>query len=360
MRLTFFQRASLFFVAVVAGVSSGGLIEACGRTDLGAELETVGPFQDSGIPDSTPTGDSSFFDGPSDDGFCPDCDGSFFDGNFEDVTCFGCDGSFDSPFEDGGFCGDGQCNDGETCSTCPNDCGQCSSCGDGRCDDGETCNSCPEDCGICSTCGNGSCDPDETCGSCPEDCGSCNTCGDGFCNHGETCISCPGDCGVCSSCGDGTCNPMTENCTDCPADCGKCMGCGDGICEDGETCVSCAQDCGPCAVCGNNKCETPYETCTNCPGDCGACTLNDCEEILTCAFGCVQGGIDNLMLSCITNCDADSCPKAQMFADDAVDCIIQNLGNCGGGIGMGGGVDFNCLASACPGQFAACLGSSCN
>jgi hypothetical protein len=44
----------------------------------------------------------------------------------------------------GGFCGDGICNSGESCSTCPTDCGSC--CGNGICDNGETCSTCPSDC----------------------------------------------------------------------------------------------------------------------------------------------------------------------------------------------------------------------
>ncbi len=44
-------------------------------------------------------------------------------------------------------CGDNSCNNGETCNTCPGDCGNC--CGDGSCNYGETCASCSSDCGSC-------------------------------------------------------------------------------------------------------------------------------------------------------------------------------------------------------------------
>jgi von Willebrand factor type A domain-containing protein len=69
------------------------------------------------------------------------------------------------------------CDDGNDCTTddsCQN--GQCTggpltpecvppSCGDGTCNGGETCGSCPADCGECpSTCGNGTCDAGEDCG----------------------------------------------------------------------------------------------------------------------------------------------------------------------------------------------------
>jgi len=77
-------------------------------------------------------------------------------------------------------------------------------CGDDTCDPGETCSSCPNDCGACApSCGDGTCDPNETCSSCPSDCGTCQPyCGDGTCNGNETCSSCPTDCGQCQ--GDGS------------------------------------------------------------------------------------------------------------------------------------------------------------
>jgi hypothetical protein len=47
----------------------------------------------------------------------------------------------------GPSCGDGECAGGETCSTCPADCGSCGGyCGNGSCDSGESCASCPADC----------------------------------------------------------------------------------------------------------------------------------------------------------------------------------------------------------------------
>ena len=63
-------------------------------------------------------------------------------------------------------------------------------CGDGYCDEGESCSSCSQDCGVCPTkkpkttggggiviteyCGNGVCELEkENCSTCPEDCGVC-------------------------------------------------------------------------------------------------------------------------------------------------------------------------------------------
>lgn len=57
-------------------------------------------------------------------------------------------------------------------------------CGDQTCDGGETCSSCPGDCGACGpTCGNNSCESGETCGGCVWDCGQthylCESCSNG-------------------------------------------------------------------------------------------------------------------------------------------------------------------------------------
>jgi hypothetical protein len=231
------------------------------------------------------------------------------------------------------------------------------SCGDGKCSNGETCSTCALDCGQCQTCGNGNCDTTqgESCTNCPMDCGACPSCGDGFCTMPqENCQNCPQDCGVCPGCGDHTCTPPNETCFSCPTDCGECMGCGDGICQASETCISCPMDCGVCSVCGNNKCEGPYETCFNCEQDCGTCPVKNCFQEITCAISCVQGGITNLNSTCIVGCLADGCPNAQYFVNQALGCII--------GAALGGqcmGLDINCLMMACGSQISACIGSHC-
>ena len=60
---------------------------------------------------------------------------------------------------------------------------------------------CPADCGVCLPnffCGNGNCGFGESCSSCPQDCGECpDPCGDGTCVGEEDCESCEVDCGVC-------------------------------------------------------------------------------------------------------------------------------------------------------------------
>jgi hypothetical protein len=227
-------------------------------------------------------------------------------------------------------------------------------CGDGKCGAGETCTSCPLDCGFCATCGDGKCDATETCSSCPQDCGVCPTCGNGFCESSENCQTCAPDCGACPSCGDGKCEAQkAETCYSCPKDCGSCDGCGDGICKNNETCASCPMDCGVCSVCGNNKCEQ-YETCANCTQDCGQCTTLSCFQAFTCALKCanLQTNPPQVSLSCVANCLALGCPDTQFFFDQAFNCaVFKGLPKCGG--------NFMCLQQECDAEIAACLGATC-
>jgi hypothetical protein len=275
---SFLTRASILFFAAL------GFAPACGRSDLAvAELGTVGGSAGSGG-----TGGSG---------------GSGFDAEPDAIT------AFDSGPPDGrqdvvrSPCGDGVCDDGETCSSCPRDCGLCPGCPDGKCDDG------------------------------------------------ETCASCAPDCGVCPRCGDHVCEP-TEDCYSCPEDCGKCSSCGDGICEPTETCASCPEDCGVCAFCGNGKCEPPDETCTNCPQDCGSCSTSvTCSDVITCAFGCLMP----FSTTCLSTCVAEGCPNAQAASGAVVDCAIEafvsqtctetNL--------------LTCIRSTCSTQIATCLTLGC-
>ena len=81
------------------------------------------------------------------------------------------------------ICGDQTCHTGETCSSCPGDCGACTWCGDNQCNGGESCSSCPGDCGACTWCGDNQCNGGESCGSCLWDCGQtyqlCESCPNG-------------------------------------------------------------------------------------------------------------------------------------------------------------------------------------
>ena len=117
-------------------------------------------------------------------GATPGCDGALLAGCVCFLDPFCCESAWDDlcvaeavvdcGAECPDVCGDTDCGPGESCATCPSDCGGCpSDCGDGVCGTGETCGSCPADCGACAGCGDGTCGGSETCGTCPSDCGAC-------------------------------------------------------------------------------------------------------------------------------------------------------------------------------------------
>ncbi len=105
-------------------------------------------------------------------------------------------------------CGNGKCEEGETCADCPKDCGTCKTepeCGDKSCDSGETQENCCTDCG---------CPKDEECIS--NKCKKISDCGNNICDAGENYKNCPRDCpsgsedGYCDKVKDDICDP------DCP------------------------------------------------------------------------------------------------------------------------------------------------
>ncbi|UQA62117.1 hypothetical protein [Polyangium aurulentum] len=245
----------------------------------------------------------------------------------------------------GGKCGDAVCdaNAGESCWSCPGDCGACGVCGDGKCDSmaGEDCWSCTADCGSCPapTCGDGICDAatGEDCGTCALDCGacggtcdhdqcttggplaaSCNKCVDLVCQTDMFCCTSAWD-AVCVSevgslcgetctvtCGDSVCDgSIGENCSSCAADCGACPApaCGDGVCDAavGETCGTCGIDCGACG-CDHGVCETgnPLDA------SCDPCADKICQMD---AF-CCSGFWDGICVSEVDTICGQTCPAS--------------------------------------------------
>ena len=249
-------------------------------------------------------------------------------------------------------CGNEECERGETCATCAEDCacacgegcvdGACAFtacegrvCGEDGC--GGSCGDCPEGEGCdrdgqchAQDCGDGVCVEGEGCETCAEDCS---------CDCGESCVGdkckftacdertcgddgCGGSCGECGEeekCADGLCVPASgcgnlecdddETCESCPGDCGCACGesCVDEACLftacDGRECGDdgCEGSCGECPehyVCENGRCEVdavcddascdPGETCGNCPEDCGCGCGEECFED-TCKFVACDG-----------------------------------------------------------------------
>lgn len=234
------------------------------------------------------------------------------------------------------ICGDDDCGSGETTTNCPNDCPPASSCGDGICAsaNGESCVTCPVDCGACPPatapkCGDNTCNGKEHCGSCPLDCGACDkqcapqigagcpgcACEADVCDEIPECcdlawdslcvmvcaevgkLKCPVD-----ACGDGLCTG-DEDTFSCKLDCGTC---GNDTCDSGETASSCAKDCG----CGNGECQAG-ETVTNCKKDC--------------AFGC-EGKCD----SSSKDADGETCWCDSICAQQTPpDCCADKVQFCG-------------------------------
>jgi len=152
-------------------------------TDLGDESidyddtsQTLGAEGDSGGPAIVPYTDCEVgvFDG-TDPGFLGldrDWELSRLDTKLGWIQQTSHDPSVYSCFQT--VCGDGICHAGESCASCPQDCGACPApvCGDGRCDGGESCTSCPGDCGACP-------------GHCPN--GTVHCCGEEDCIPAAVC-----------------------------------------------------------------------------------------------------------------------------------------------------------------------------
>jgi len=181
----------------------------------------------------------------------------------------------------GAVCGDYNCTGGAlscsaTCLIDVSSCTECSVCdGDGICETGEDCVSCPSECAQGLTagaaCGNNVCETadGEDCLSCPADCngkqskGNPRTyycCGSGSVAGAANAVTCD----------DSRCTGNGNTCTDqlaAPAD----YCCGDLMCSGEETSASCGLDCGD----GSGSCELAQlgETCIV-DGDC--CT-NKCR-----------------------------------------------------------------------------------
>lgn len=192
-------------------------------------------------------------------------------------------------------CGDGTCNGGETCTSCPTDCGACSArCGDGMCNGGEACTTCPGDCGACAcTLGEGvACTPGATAPNCctgGRACaneGSFNACvaPDGAaCTRGEGCRAGSLCCGR-------ACTPVSadvNNCGGCGVVCGAGQSCSSGVCT--SVCSCGVRTCGPVpgAGCGGScgSCSTGYV----CNASGTGCNLNPSSSwIVTAVSGTVS------------------------------------------------------------------------
>ncbi|MFO0624223.1 MAG: hypothetical protein U0325_01285 [Polyangiales bacterium] len=197
----------------------------------------------------------------------------------------------------GPSCGDGMCGTGETCTSCPGDCGACPPrCGDGMCGSGETCTNCPGDCGACPPrCGDGMCSTGETCTNCPGDCGACPArCGDGMCGSGETCTNCPGDCGACpTTCTATSCGACAENTA-----CGWCRTTNSCLARAGSTCADFVTSASSCTT------TPPLNITTACTAT-STTSANDCGFRVAATYTCTPGS--TVTFGCTGGSDAGVC-----------------------------------------------------
>lgn len=162
---------------------------------------------------------------------------------------------------------------------------------------------------VAQSCPDMNCDEGETCANCPEDCPATPCCGASGCESGEDCDNCPGDCpcGENEYCSMGNCECSYEWCAN------------SGCCADGEVCNNSSYCCAPNAnECGDDGCDGTHGDCQEgyscvdgtcvcdpdcegkecgddgCSGSCGDCTPPDtCDETYQC--------------SCTPNCDVNDC-----------------------------------------------------
>jgi hypothetical protein len=170
-------------------------------------------------------------------------------------------------------CGNEECEDGETCSTCEVDCGPCSSGGEGGgCTGDAMCDVdfCQSDCPCLE--GQGDCDSNQECEAglvCSWESGSSYGCDPS--SELDICLPLSQ---ASDYCGDGNCDDsgdQDEDESNCPEDCVATNPCGNQECDNGETCSSCPADCGPCGSCNNDTNCDADENCGSCPDDCGLC-----------------------------------------------------------------------------------------
>jgi len=242
------------------------------------------------------------------DNYCPFCIGK------EEVNCgvtVNCDK--DGICEMGESCDCEDCKDGDQ-DTCSNGL-VCSKEADNACCEQEQekdgicniyCSYYDPDCGG-KICGDGICDEEESCSSCAGDCGSCGDdtyCGDGICNGNEACGTCEKDCGECEGgeCGNGI-KEYGEQCDDgnkinddaCSNVCkinefeeGPCPE-GTTLCKDGTCSINCRSSDGGYPDCNyNDICESGEGcNCPDCDGKQDTCKNNllcSSFEVLCCDF----------------------------------------------------------------------------
>ena len=248
------------------------------------------------------------------------------------------------------YCGDNQCNNGETALTCPSDCTVTAACktnvynafsGSQKCNY----NACPSGClfdGVgcpfdciqdASECGDNSCDPGESFDSCPADCGEDElTCPSNVYNGYSTTAKC--DYSWCASGCDFSADGCPLGCTYVAGGCGSIAT--EDSCSSSPDCEWYSYDggayCQPrTSFCGNDYCEAG-ETSESCPADCEYDNTR-CESAELCysESSCYQAG----WFWCSGKCTDDSSECNYSYCGDGQCNAYESQANCPSDCGYG-------------------------
>ncbi len=213
-----------------------------------------------------------------------------FSGSFQSISSFSL--SITTTQQPTTYCGDSFCNGGETCSSCPSDCGSCTPI---KKSDGSFCSSASE-------CSGGCC----VYGKCRS---SSSYCGDNYCDGDETCLNCSSDCGACAS----VKKPIDSHCSNSSE-------CESGYCAMG-LCISAS-------YCGNGSCD-PWEDCSFCSRDCPVCTTKKYGETCSMDKECLSDYCHSTEKICCNasawGCcrEASECGDKSRFICENFTCILR-------------------------------------
>lgn len=252
--------------------------------------------------------------GCTSDGECDDAD-ACNGGETCDISSGTCLGGTPLNCDDADACTDDTCDPVGGCNNTMISCDDGNECTFDSCDPAIGCQNDPTP-GSC--CGNGECESGEDCNACSDDCisGDGNPfCGDGTCGDGEDCLNCAQDCN-----GRQNGRPSNRFCCHGGASGGgeNPVGCGDLRCTQGD--FQCGGGDNQPYCCGDGSCEGAEDT-NSCLVDCACSSDADCADGDNCTQDLcnADGTCQNPPVGCV---DGDGCcpPGCSQGADNDCSC----------------------------------------